>query len=95
MTTQSAERLEARRSRQLVREPFRFDFFQAVRLIALAETDPSIRAPEPAMRTAQLPYEEHIRFRAHVGHAFPASAIFSFAQRRPTERSPMERLCRR
>ena len=68
-----------------MREPFQFEFFQAVRLIALAETDPSIRALEPAIRTASLPYEEHIRFRAHVGHAFPASAISSLARRRPTE----------
>jgi type VI secretion system protein ImpH len=73
---------------QLWLEPFQFEFFQAVRLIALAETDPSIRAAEPVMRTTQLPYEEHIRFRAHVGHAFPASAISSFAQRLPTEAEP-------
>ena len=81
---------------ELVREPFRFDFFQAVRLIALAATEPSeSRMPDAsACAPAQLPYEEHIRFRAHVGHAFPASAVCSF-RAAVTETEPMERLCRR
>ena len=65
---------------ELVRQPFRFDFFQAVRLVALAALEP--QAASNGVRTkaaaAQLPYEEHIRFRAHVGHAFPASTVFSF-----------------
>jgi type VI secretion system protein ImpH len=68
---------------QLAREPFRFDFFQAVRLIALAagRTEATHRDPQ-AIGQAQwdrLPYEECVRFRAHVGHAFPASPISFFA----------------
>ena len=70
----------------LVSKPFRFDFFQAVRLISLAATERRaspgrVPVPEPP---AQLPYEEHIRFRTHVGHAFPASAVSSFEM--PTSR---------
>jgi type VI secretion system protein ImpH len=66
---------------RFVREPFRFDFFQAVRMLALAASAP----PGPdaaALRTyqAQLPGEQQIRFRAHVGLAFPASTIGSFAE---------------
>src|SRR5262245_44517648 len=65
----------------LARHPFGFDFFQAVRLISLAASE---RRGSPdqvpvADLPAQLPYEEHIRFRTHVGHAFPASAVSSFA----------------
>jgi type VI secretion system ImpH/TssG family protein len=67
---------------QLVRQPFRFEFFQAVRLIALAAgrmetTSPHLQS-ELQVAAGRLPYEEHIRFRSHVGHAFPASAISSF-----------------
>jgi type VI secretion system protein ImpH len=74
---------------QLVRKPFRFDFFQAVRLIELAtgRTEATSWNPQ-AIRQApsrRLPYEEHVRFRAHVGHAFPASAISSFAPLSMTE----------
>jgi type VI secretion system protein ImpH len=65
---------------RLMREPWRFEFFQAVRLIALAalrgETPPALTCAR-GMRASQLPYEEHVRFRAHIGHAFPASAISS------------------
>ena len=64
----------------LVREPFRFDFFQAVRLIALAAS--TTDSGEPASPQEFLvdgdPYEHHIRFRAHVGHAFPPTAISGF-----------------
>jgi type VI secretion system protein ImpH len=70
----------------LVEEPFRFEFFQAVRLIgqaaagAFTDSPAFTRAP-----LATLPYEEHVRFRAHVGHAFPASAIASFTSPIPDD----------
>ena len=65
---------------ELVREPFRFDFFQAIRLLGLAASVPS-ESHTPSNRThlLHLPAEELIRLRAHVGHAFPASAVGSFA----------------
>jgi type VI secretion system protein ImpH len=66
---------------RLVREPFRFDFFQAVRLIALAASragGPN-PAPDGQALSGRLPYEDHVRFRAHIGHAFPASPVASFA----------------
>ena len=67
---------------QLVREPYRFEFFQAVRLIALTAGSKASRQDTHAYgqsRLGRLPYEEQVRFRAHIGHAFPASAISSFA----------------
>jgi type VI secretion system protein ImpH len=66
---------------ELVRQPFRFDFFQAVRLIGLAAAESQAAAAGGRRRWAAAhgPYEEHIRFRAHVGHGFPASAVFSLA----------------
>jgi type VI secretion system protein ImpH len=62
---------------ELARHPYWFDFFQAVRLIALAATD-SLRSRRDVSPRAMQPYEEHIRFRTHVGQAFPASTIASF-----------------
>jgi type VI secretion system protein ImpH len=66
---------------RLAREPFRFDFFQAVRLIALAAGRTELPDPAPEGQTlpGRLPYEDHVRFRAHIGHAFPASPVSSFA----------------
>jgi type VI secretion system protein ImpH len=66
---------------RLARDPFRFDFFQAVRLIALAAGTAGgpNSAPEGQAPWGRLPYEDHVRFRAHIGHAFPASPVASFA----------------
>ena len=58
---------------ELAREPYRFDFFQAVRLVALAVAH--IEHPSDDRQTVPTPYEEHLRFRTDVGHGFPASAI--------------------
>jgi type VI secretion system protein ImpH len=70
---------------RLAREPFRFEFFQAVRLIAIAagRTEPRDPAPEGESLPGRLPYEDHVRFRAHIGHAFPASQVSSFASTPP------------
>ena len=53
----------------LFEEPFRFDFFQAVRLLELIYPD---RKPVGGRAS---PHEEAVRFRTHVSLAFPPSAI--------------------
>jgi type VI secretion system protein ImpH len=60
--------------RRLYQEPFAFDFFQAVRLLArmpdaLARTEPGKPPPEVA------------RFAAHLSLAFPASAVHDLESR--------------
>jgi type VI secretion system protein ImpH len=72
----------------LAADPFGFDFFQAVRLIAVAAAGPqaSRSGVVRAAGAGPLPYEEFVRFRAHVGHTFSASAINAFvATRSETE----------
>ena len=56
----------------LAQEPFRFDFFQAVRV--LARLKPNRRA----VGTDAAPREEVCRFRTHVTNSFPASQIQEF-----------------
>ena len=53
----------------LFREPYSFDFFQAVRLLGLLQPDRS-----PVGRYAQ-PHDEVVRFGANPTLNFPASAI--------------------
>lgn len=62
---------------ELVRDPFRFDFFQAVRLIKLAAVEGPPTSKRVPASIADQPYEEHVRFRAHVGLGFPANTVFS------------------
>ena len=57
----------------LSREPYRFEFFQAVRLLSRAFPD-----REPVGRLAN-PQQEVLRFRAHASMAFPASEIQGLA----------------
>ncbi len=63
---------------QLAAEPFRFDFFQSVRILERwARTRPedvSIRHPIGADHP---PAEEAVRFRAYVSHRFPPGAVQS------------------
>ncbi len=54
---------------ELYREPHSFDFFQAVRLLELLESD---RSPVGAFAR---PREEAVQFKANASLAFPASAI--------------------
>jgi type VI secretion system protein ImpH len=60
----------------LFEEPFRFDFFQAVRLLELLypERTPVGRSTRPS--------EEAVRFRSHVSLSFPPSAIQDLEQPR-------------
>jgi type VI secretion system protein ImpH len=60
----------------LFEEPFRFDFFQAVRLLELAYPE-----RKPVGRSAR-PSEEAVRFRSHVSLSFPPSAIQDLEQPR-------------
>ncbi len=78
---------------EFVREPSRFDFFQAIRLLALASSVPS-ESETRSKRThlAHLPAEELVRLRAHVGHAFPASAVGSFAASSESEGAPVHEM---
>ncbi|MEK7752788.1 MAG: type VI secretion system baseplate subunit TssG [Acidobacteriota bacterium] len=57
----------------LSREPYRFEFFQAVRLLSRA-----FPGREPVGRLAN-PQQEVLRFRAHASMAFPASEIQGLA----------------
>ena len=57
----------------LSREPYRFEFFQAVRLLTRAFPD-----REPVGRLAN-PQQEVLRFRAHASMSFPASEIQTLA----------------
>lgn len=59
---------------QLLDEPYRFDFFQAVRL--LEKIFPERR---PVGRDA-LPHEETVRFRSRMTLEFPASELHEFKQ---------------
>ena len=53
----------------LFEEPYRFDFFQAVRLLELAYPE------RKAVGRSTRPNEEAVRFRSHVSLSFPPSAI--------------------
>jgi len=53
----------------LMDEPYRFSFFQAVRLLALLYPD------KKAVGRDAMPYEEAVRFRSHLALDFPASEI--------------------
>jgi len=57
----------------LSREPYRFEFFQAVRLLSRAFPD-----REPVGRLAN-PQQEVLRFHAHASMSFPASEIQALA----------------
>ncbi len=55
--------------RELFEEPYRFSFFQAVRLMGLLE-----KGKKPVGRDA-MPGEEFVRFRSRIALDFPASEI--------------------
>ena len=60
-------------------EPYRFEFFQAVRLIEKIS-----RGLKPVGRDA-LPNEEGVRFRSRIGLDFPASEIHEIVETRDDE----------
>ncbi len=59
-------------SERLLREPYRFDFFQAVRLLERLGRE---RVPGAPVGQDRAPDQEVVRFRAHVSQSFPASSI--------------------
>lgn len=61
--------LESSLRQSLEHEPFRFDFFQAVRLLQ------RIEAQRDGVGQFRPPSREAVRFSAHASSAFPASAI--------------------
>jgi type VI secretion system protein ImpH len=57
-------------------EAYRFEFFQAVRLIGLVASDVH-GAIRPGVSVSQPAYDDQLRFRAQVGLGFPAAAVTS------------------
>jgi type VI secretion system protein ImpH len=68
---------------ELLQRGFRFDFFQAVRLLA------RVYPERQAIGDSASPSKEVVRFRAHQSLAFPPSAIAEIRQARD-ERRPAE-----
>ncbi len=69
-------------ARELFKAPYRFDFFQAVRLLEhlLRERERGLRSSEPRREGQGVgrdlhPADEAVRFRAHPSLSFPAGAI--------------------
>jgi len=63
---------------RLLEESHRFDFFQAVRILERAAARAGASRPAEACQPVGedgAPRHESVRFRAHVGLAFPASAV--------------------
>jgi type VI secretion system protein ImpH len=59
-------------------EPYRFDFFQAVRLLEAAareRADRDARHPAAAVGRDDAPDREHVRFRAALSLSFPAAPL--------------------
>lgn len=56
-------------NQELLDEPYRFEFFQAVRLLEKIYPD------RKAVGLDAMPHEEMVRFRSHVSFNFPASQI--------------------
>jgi len=68
-------------SDRLFREPYRFDFFQAVRLL-----ERIVAGREPVGHDAALE-REVVRFRAHPSVTFPSAAIADLRRAQPSDRS--------
>jgi type VI secretion system protein ImpH len=61
----------------LLRDPYPFEFFQAVRLTALAAVEHGV-GRDDSIPSADV-RSPHVRFRAHIGLAFPGSSIASYS----------------
>jgi type VI secretion system protein ImpH len=72
-------------------EPYRFDFFQAVRLLEAAargRADRDARHPAAAVGGDHAPDREHVRFRAALSLSFPAAPLAQIHT--PAGRGPAE-----
>ena len=74
-------------SDELLREPYRFDFFQAVRLLERLLRAPARRPRHPAGRDRSAD-DDLVRFRSLPSLSFPASAVTAI--RRPAAAEPDE-----
>jgi type VI secretion system protein ImpH len=75
-------------SEQLLREAYRFDFFQAVRVLERALNEPA--GSDPRLRRQpvghdNVPEREVVHFRAMPGLSFPAGSIYQLRPPRPGE----------
>jgi type VI secretion system protein ImpH len=74
---------------KLSTEAYRFEFFQAVRLLRLWAVEQGERDPQRTRHPVgedYAPQDEIVRFRAHVSHSFPSGELVSFgARRQPTD----------
>jgi type VI secretion system protein ImpH len=75
-------------SEHLLREPFAFDWFQAVRVLERWSRKQSRRRPSDPIGGDAAPEQEHIRFRVLVSQAFPTSPLAQV--RDVTAASPLE-----
>ncbi len=76
----SSKRESTPLSQQLAEEPFRFDFFQAVRIfqhLAWEETNDDVGLPHQPIGYDYAPDREVVRFRALPSHQFPSGDISS------------------
>jgi type VI secretion system protein ImpH len=83
--TPSADRakpVDERLASRLAREPYRCDFFQAVRVLA------RLKPHRREVGTDAAPREEVCRFRTHVSHSFPASQIQEYREETETGSPP-------
>ncbi|MBA3312910.1 MAG: type VI secretion system baseplate subunit TssG [Planctomycetaceae bacterium] len=70
----AARPIDDRLATKLMREPYRFDFFQAVRVLS------RLRPQRRAVGVDAAPRDEVCRFRSHATHAFPASQIQEYRE---------------
>jgi type VI secretion system protein ImpH len=74
--------------KRLTREPWSFEFFQAVRLIELATCSTQSDKEPPAANPVGLdsaPSKESVRFRAYPSQSFPSSEIADFKPGNPRQ----------
>jgi type VI secretion system protein ImpH len=83
----SSRRQAVALTEQLRSEPYRFDFFQAVRLLRRMASEQSPDGARQPVGEDHAPGEEIVRFRALPSHNFPAGPISSF---RALEGSPSD-----
>jgi type VI secretion system protein ImpH len=69
----------------LLREPHRFDFFQAVRVLERIAAEQSDGAARHPVGQDFAPAHEAVRFRAHVSQNFPAGEIVDIQPAKPKE----------
>ena len=72
-------RADAPLARTLFDEPYRFEFFQAVRLLERMQPD-----KQPVGRIGTSPQKEVVRFRSRASLDFPPSELYEITRRNST-----------